>query len=165
MRKIKFNFKKKAGDAMIKVSKLSSVDQKKIHELNPRLTFVSYDTKAEISRVVDMIDHGHSLFMGDEIRERFKKEPDEVFQYLSKLNDHDLWIEINRDETNVKASEPAQKYLLGLRRFAYHHASKIEDDRDIISFLPADKVTDIFHYRSLNTLVNHIRKKVEEVRE
>lgn len=158
MNKIKIRMK--AEDALIKVDSLNDADKDKIKRFNPDLTYISYEPRNKISRVLEMIDQGHKLFMGDEIRARFKEEEGDVFEYLSQLNDHDLWVEINRNKSNLSKDESATEYQLGLRRFAFHHAGTFEDDRDYIGY--SNQVIYIFHYHSLDRLVNDIKKAVHD---
>ena len=158
---MKIKLKRKAEDAMVRVGSMSEEERNLIWKFNDKLTYVSFSYIHNSSPVIESMKGNKGLFMGDDVREAFRQEPEEVFQYLSTLNDKDLWIEINRHKRNITDEETARRYQLGIRAFEFHHASIVPGYRSKVHKLPKEDTIFIFHYDSIDKLIADIREEMK----
>lgn len=155
----------KAQDGFIRVSSLDEEHQKLLRDNKIFASYVSTNNSKYKSAVVEELAHGKQPLSYSKIISRFKQESDPVFKYLSGLSKRDLWIEINRNKEGssdhpVSSHERAKRYNLGLVRFSYHHVGNSNSNEEILNKLDRSNTFEYFFYRSLDDLVNDIKRKV-----
>ena len=160
---MKVKIRIKAQDDYIRVGILPESDQALLKANGVPYKYVSYDARNKISRVLEEIKHGKQAMTYTNVINALKKEEGPEFQYLSKLNPHSLWIELNRNDGNVnKAKEHATKLLLGLKRVSYHHVSNVGEGDTMRKVANRNDTKIIFFYRGLSHLINDIKEKLNE---
>ena len=153
----------KAQDDYIRVGSLPEKDQALLKEKGMVYKYISYDARNNISRVLEELTHGKLPMSYSNVINALSSESGPEFEYLSKLNPHDLWIELNRNDGNVnKSKERATKLLLGLKRVSYHHVSNIGEGDTMRRVANRNDTKIIFFYYGLSRLITDIKEKLNE---
>lgn len=159
---MRMRVKLKGQDDYIRVDTLNDRDQNLLKAKGLNYKYISFNRRRGYSQVIEELQHGKVAIPFDDLISRLKSEDGEIFEYLSGLNPHQLWIEINRNKNNVNMSKESwSKIHLGLKRLSYHHVTNTGTKEYITRGQRGDNVV-MFFYKGLDRLIKDIKEKINE---